>query len=270
MERNEPTWLEALLSEAKRKNWCINAWCSTCGSLMFRNELLPRAARHVGVELPPHGLRRSGPLAKNLDPENLQRCCTAILESMATLPESMGRGFHIAAVIFILNDLHQMMWPFLGVIETALEGTWVGEEYKALQEERVESRERAERHERRQKEERRLAVERRTQRTRERKAAIEARAHLKVERDLRRLAFLDELATLAPKTRIERLLNDDVEFPIGAVPADLIPDCKDLVRFLEPDTRARLIKTIGRRRGVWAPLRKVLAAIESAPEGSLS
>jgi hypothetical protein len=43
----------------------------------------------------------------------------------------------VAAVIFILDDLHRMMWPAVGLIESALEGSWAGAEYLAMQEERL-------------------------------------------------------------------------------------------------------------------------------------
>ncbi len=170
----------------------------------------------------------------------------------------------------ILHDLRRSMWPFLGILETALEGSWAGRELKEIEEEQIARREWAETHRRRQKEERRLAAERKVKREAERKKAAQAHLDRKARREALRRAFLDELATLAPKARIERMLADDVELPIDAVPASLIPDGADLARLLEPDTRARLIETIGRRRGPWARLRKTLLAIEPAPEGSPS
>jgi len=270
MLRKNVPWLEALLAEAKQKNWCLNANCTTCGCIDIRARIAERSAEFAGVGFPPMRRTWTRRFLEDLGHDDHLACVVTITKALATLPPQEWGSYEHKAVRLILTDLHRAMWPFLGIIETELEGTWAGAEYEELQDESRENLRRAEGHERQQKEDRQIAAARRAKRARERKAAVETRAHVKAERDRRRRAFLDELATLDPKTRIERLLNYDVEFPIGAVPANLIPDSKDLVRLLEPHTRVRLIKTIGRRKGAWAPLGEVLAAIESAPEGSLS
>jgi hypothetical protein len=235
---------------------------------MFRNELIKRAAKEASVNIPPVALGRGEFVAKHLSDDDFMHCTKTIAEGLASLPEPKHGDFNLLASELILRDLRRSMWPFLGILETALEGSWAGRELKEIEEEEIARRERTEKRRLRQKEERRLAAERRVKREAERKKAAQAHLDRKTCREALRRAFLAELATLAPKARIERLLADDVKLPIDAVPASLIPEGGGLARILEPETRVRLLETIGRRRGPWARLRKTLIAIEIAPEGN--
>ncbi len=257
-------WLEAFLAEAEEKRWCIRRPCTTCGAQVFRRELMVRAARAAGLRLPPHLVRRPEALAQRLGPDDIGRCCVAIAEALARLPRPKFGEFNMAAASFILDDLREMMWPSIGLLRPVLAGSWAGEFLELDEEEQVARRERAKENRRREEAEQEAAAERAAERE------MEAQAHRdrKAQREPRRRAFLAGLAELRPARLFERLLDDDLELPIDAVPAEMIPLDTPTLSGLDPSVRARLVEKIGNRRGVWDELKKRLQSIAATREGA--
>ena len=82
-------WIKSLADEAKKENWCVKSWCTTCGSLVFRSSLIKRCFQNNKVAFPsnikPSKYRSQSPIIVDLFPADINFCVKAISEELAAL-----------------------------------------------------------------------------------------------------------------------------------------------------------------------------------------
>jgi hypothetical protein len=140
-------------------------------------------------------------------------------------------------------------------LDTALSGTSAGE---ALGRMRAHAEEARARHERRLAYESPQAVEERRRVKREKRAREHARRQSETRRrNTERLELLATLARLSPAERLSRFATDPA-FKLDCVSAELIPmQERDLIN-LEKAKAVALLTRIGRRKGAWGRLRRMI------------
>ena len=83
-------WIKSLADEAKKENWCIKTFCTTCGSQVFRSSLAIKGCQNGGVSLNPNDIKHSSfgtkkPFLLDLSPLDKKTCVETICKELATL-----------------------------------------------------------------------------------------------------------------------------------------------------------------------------------------
>lgn len=257
-------WLEALLVDARDARWCTRPYCTTCGSMKFRQALWAEAARQAGV-----GTAR---LESACHPRNLLKGFTAdereatvraLVAGLRQLPPEWG---DTEAFRTIITDLHP---PLIThgipmVLATDLSGTPASEGLARM--EAHDQSMRAERALRKAHESPEAAEERKRVKRAEKARAHSLRQSQARERNAERLELL---AAMAPLSVVERLswFALDSELNLDWVSPELIPAPEGELVDLKVATVVALIARIGRRRGEWGRLRRMLEhRLKAEPE----
>ena len=80
-------WIKTLAEEAKKENWCVTSWCTTCGSEVFRSNLIKKCFENNNVLFPNKikSSKRQNPIIVDLFPDDIEFCVKTISEELATL-----------------------------------------------------------------------------------------------------------------------------------------------------------------------------------------
>lgn len=248
-------WLEAVLVDAQDARWCTRPHCTTCGCLEFRRAFWSGAAHQVGVRTArlqsashPRGLLEGFSAGEH---EATVRALVAGLRQLP--PEWRGTDALRTIIIDLYPPLITHGLPI--DLATELSGTPAGEELA-----RIEAHDQLVRAERARREayESPEAVEERKRV----KRADKARAHSLRQsqtrkRNAERLKLLASLARLSVVERLSRFATDPA-LNLDCVSPDLIPEQEGDLVDLETPTAVALIERIGRRKGKWGHLRRMV------------
>ena len=249
-----PNWLEAVLIRAKDARWCTQPYCTTCGSMEFRRAYWAAAARQAGIPGPFGGARFPRDLFEGVsiaEHEVLVRTMVAGLRELSA--ERCGSAAFRTMIIDLDPPLLRHGVPM--ALDTVLSGTPAG---KALAGMRAHSQELIDRQKRREAFESPEAIEERYRVRREESAIAQARRQSETRRrTAERKSLLAALASLSPAGRLTRLATDP-KLNLDHVSPELIPVQQSDLIGLDKALVGELIARIGRRRGPWADLRRIL------------
>ena len=81
-------WIKSLAEQAVKENWCVKSWCTTCGSEVFRSNLIKKCFQNNNVAFPSKiksTKRSQNPIIVDLFSEDIKFCVKTICEELATL-----------------------------------------------------------------------------------------------------------------------------------------------------------------------------------------
>ena len=80
-------WIKTLAEEAKKENWCVKSWCTTCGCEVFRSNLIKKCFKNNNVPFPSKikSSKRQNPIIVDLFQDDIEFCVKTISEELATL-----------------------------------------------------------------------------------------------------------------------------------------------------------------------------------------
>lgn len=248
-------WLEAVLVEARDAGWCTQPYCTTCGCLEFRKAFWSAAARQAGVGT---ALLKSARSPRDLfegfsagDREATVRALVAGLRQLP--PEWCGTGAFRTIIIDLYPPLIQH--GVLLNLATELSGTPAGEGL-AQMEAHAESV-RAKRAQQKIYESPEAVEERKRAKREEKARAHSLRQELTRKRNPERMELLAALARLSVVERLSRFATDSA-LNLDCVSSELIPQQESDLIDLDTATAVALIARIGRRKGEWGRLRRML------------
>ncbi len=251
-QHDSGNWLEALLAEAKRSNWCSKPFCTTCGGSRFRLPFWREAIRQAGVSSEaPDASPFHWMLVEGLSDSGRERTIHTVLEGLRRLSDGYC---HDHAIRTILIDMRIFMARYGNGLrlEQELYGTPAGSCMRRMERHDASVREAQARYEANQSRE---AVE---ERERARKAEkAEAHALRQVQARTRGAARLELLAVLGRLTVSERLIRFAVDplLNIDWISHDLIPASGGEISGLENEVARKLLSRVGKRKGPWRRLR---------------
>lgn len=243
-------WLEEILREGERKQWCVASWCTLHRAGDLRGAYLRRAARFAGIEF------RNGELP-DLNSVSAERAASMFEALIAGARQIGPRWRDTRALRVILMDLNPpfFRWGVAATLTSLLEGTPAGDELLSMEEH--EQRLNVGRSKRRAYENPESVAERRADAQRQTAERVATRLRDKVERAATRQEFLDRLASMSVAERLVTLAAQEGRFPLDMIPRELVP-LGDESESLNAEQRHRLIQLIGRRKGWWGRLRESL------------
>jgi len=247
-------WLEAVLVGAQGAGWCMKPYCTTCGCVKFRGAYWAAAARQAGIanRFETAGLPQD--FFVGISAAERGRLVRTLIAGLRELPQMWSNSDAFLTIIIDLDP------PLLrhGVpmaLDTELHATLAGE---ALARMRAHSKEARAPRDRQLAYESPRAVEERKRVEREKRAI--AHASRQSETRQRNAERLELLAALARQSPVERLacFATDPALKLDCVTAELIPaQERDLID-LEKATAVAILARIGRRKGPWGRLRRML------------
>jgi hypothetical protein len=254
-QQDSGNWLEALLAEAKRSNWCSKPFCTTCVGSRFRLPFWREAIRQAGVSSEaPDSSPFHWTLIEGLSESGRERPIRTVLEGLRRLPDEYCYDHAIRTILFDMTVFMALHGTGLR-LEEELDGTPARSCMRRMaRHDAYMSAERA-RHEAYLSRE---AVEERARVRKARKA--EAHALRQAQARARGAARLELLADLGPLTASERLVRLAVDplLIIDWVSHDLIPAGSDEVGNLDRDVAFKLLSRIGQRKRPWRQLRQAI------------
>jgi len=248
------SWLQPVFIGTPGRARCTKPFCTTCGSLDFRSDLWNGAAKQAGIAIRfpdnenPHTVLANRPMA---DRESLGH---ALIAGLRALPSRWLESEPLRTAIIefqILRDQHGVDLD----LEVALAGTTAGEEMARMREHSARMLKQRRRYEASQTPQ---AIEewRRFKREARAKAHSE-RQLIALRRNQRRVELLSALAGQSPAERLDRFANDR-DLALECIPTELIPSHGRDLESVGRATISALIARIGRRRGPWGNLRRML------------
>ena len=251
---NSVGWLERVLIEAKRERWCTRPFCTTCGSMQFRRAFWSAAAQQAGIDIQAESARYPRDILSKVSDAEREQIVKTLIAGLRELPPEWSRSEAFRTIILDL-DPPFLQHGFLISLDHELSETPAGEGIARM---RAHAEQVAERQRQRQAYESRQAVEERKRLKREKKVAAHAERRLAtLQRNSRRLELLATLARLSPADRLIHFATDP-ELNFDCISADLIPTQEQDLAILDKDTSLALINRIGRRKGAWGRLRRLL------------
>lgn len=252
--RNRVGWLEAVLIRAQRERWCTKPYCTTCGALQFRWAYWTAAAREAGIDIKFDSAPRPRDLFAGVSAADREVLVRTLVSGLRALPP---RWCGSQAFETLISDLDP---PLLrhGVaiaLGAELSGTPAGEVWEEM---RADAREARARRKQQEAYESPEAVAERRRLKSEAKAIAHARRQSESRRrNAERLELLAALARLSPTERLSRFATDPA-LNLDSVSHELIPMQEGELVGLEETTATALIARIGRRKGEWGRLRRLL------------
>ena len=248
-------WLETVLVRAREANWCTRPYCTTCGCLKFRQAYWAAAARQAGM-----GTAR---LESAPDPRGFldgysdterEVIVRTLVGGLRQLPAKWSYSEAFQTIIIDL-DPPLIMHGVPMDLDTELSATPAGEGLTQM-------REHAERQgsQRRQREayESPQDVEERKRVKRQEKARAHAlRQSQTLSRSAERSELLAVLARLSAAERLVRFAMDPA-LKLDWVSAEFIPAQESDLVDLETASAVALVARIGRRKGAWGRLRRMI------------
>ncbi len=253
--RDSGGWLEVVLVDARDARWCMRPHCTTCGCLEFRRAFWNAAARQAGA-----GTAR---LKSACHPRDFfegfsigerEATVRALVAGLRQLPpEWVGTEAFRTIIIDLYPPLIMHGVPM--DLATELSGTPAGEGLA-----RIKAHDQSIRAEqaRREAYENPQAVEERKRVKRvEMALAHTLRQSQTRKRNAERQGLLAALARLSVAERISRFAMDPA-IKLDCVSPELIPAQEGDLVDLETATAVALIARIGRRKGKWGRLRRMI------------
>ena len=253
--RDSGGWLEAVLVDSRDAGWFMRPYCTTCGCLDFRRAFWTAAAQQAGVRTAPiESARHPRGFFEDFSAGEREAIVRALVAGLRQMPPQWSDSEAFRTIII---DLYPPLIKH-GVpmtLATELSATPAGEGL-ARMEAHAESI-RAERT-RREAYESPRAVEERKRVMREEKARAHAlRQSQTRNRNTERLGLLAALARLSVAERLSRFAMD-LALKLESVSPELIPAQESDLVDLETATAFALIARIGRRKGEWGRLRRMI------------
>ena len=262
--RDASGWLEAVLVGAQGARWCMQPYCTTCGCVEFRRAYWAAAARQAGIASRFESARLPREFFVGVSTAERDVLVRTLVAGLRELPLIWSNSDAFRTIIMDL-DPPLLLHGVPMALDTELHATPAGE---ALSRMRAHSEEARARRDRQQAYDSTQAVEERKRVEREKRAiAHTSRQSETRRRNAARLELLAALARLSPVERLSRFATDPA-LKLDCVSAELIPaQERDLVD-LEKGKAIALLARIGRRKGPWGRLRRMLEHLVRAEDGS--
>lgn len=262
--RDSDGWLEVVLVDARNAGWCTRPHCTTCLCFEFRRAFWTAAARQAGVGTARLESAR-GPRGffEGFSAGEREATVRALVAGLRQLPPQWSDSKAFRTIII---DLYPplVMHGVPMALATELSGTPAGEMLA-----RMEAHDELIRAERARREayESPQAVEERKRVKREEKARAHALRQSKtLKRNAERLGLLAALARLSVTERLSRFAMDPA-LNLDCVSPELIRVQESEIVDLETATAVALIARIGRRKGEWGRLRRMIEhRLKTEPE----
>lgn len=254
MATDPENWLATIFRRAESDRWCTRPFCTTCGCHRFREEVWNSAAAQAGLAMSYAVPGQFGAALSRCSPAERQALVLAVILGLRGLSREDCSSEAFRTVLVDLERMRFALVPAMD-LEFDLAHSPAGDELGRMR-----------RHEERRREER-LANERYNspEAVEERKRLALARSaeqdirrrEARRQRDDDRLNLIAALNAMPVPERLARLAKDE-GFPLDAV-RDALPIVQeaDLVALGRSDAAA-LAARIGRRRGEWGRLRRML------------
>lgn len=263
-------WVADLLARAADIRPCCDGACSRV--VFLREEFTALGMRKAGLSTPSdvrrHGWSRA---VRELSDGEYRTYMNALCDGLRALSEddleptdefsasSAGRG---RGGLGILLKSFRDVCSHAGESSAILLGdSWAGNEFSEtrarLEAFRTKAEETYEK-------ERQEVLLRRQERALRIARAHEQRTAESTERGRARADYVNRFRNMLPVERLRALASNDFDFPIDAIPADLIPSGPDEIASLGPDERCELLVRLDRRTSSrWRALRDQLHQISS-------
>ncbi len=232
----------------------MRPYCTTCGCLEFRRAYWAAAARQAEIVSPFESTRPLRDILVEISAAKREALVRTLVAGLRELPPLWSDS---EAFRTIINDLDPplILHGVPMALDIELSGTPAGEALARMRAHAEEARTRRERHDAFESPQ---AVEERKRVKREKRAIAHARRQSETRRrNTERLELLAALALLSPGERLSRFATDST-LKLDCVPAELIPaQERDLIGF-EKAMAGALLARIGRRKGAWGRLRRML------------
>lgn len=248
-------WLAELLDRARIARWCTRTLCTTCGCLEFRRAFWAAAAGQAGIEVGVDDVAHH-PYDSLAAVSTGDRVAILgiIVAAMRALPPRWTQSEAFRTIIIDLDRL-LMRHGVPMALEPELSGTPAGE---ALARMRAHSEEVRARRVQQEAYNAPAAAEDRRRAERQIKAVAHAMRQSETRRkNAERIELLAILARLAPVERLVRFATDPA-LVLDCVSVELIPAHERDLIDLDNQTAVALVEKIGRRRGPWGRLRRML------------
>lgn len=248
-------WLQGVIRESLAKSHCVAPYCTTCGASEFRSAvyaaLWARACPLEKAALP----SRLADFPTTAKPRVID-CLARALGEIQECDEVLRPKFKQAVRLLLIEMSHNLL---LGImtgksVQSHLRGTYAGQVLREAEDHsNMLSARRAERDE----------YERQVPERRRLRAAERQRAHLgrieetRGKNDLRK-DVLRKLVALEASERLRAMASVSLAIPLDAVPAEMVPLDVTAIAKLPQTEIVNLQTKIGRRRGVWGELKRLL------------
>ncbi len=251
---NSGSWLEVVLIRAQDAGWCVQPYCTTCGSFEFRLAYWREAAQQAGMDIQINHAHHPRDFFAAFTTVEREVIVRTLVAGLRQLPP---RWCHSDAFQTIIIDLDP---PFIrhGVpitLDSELRATPAGEELTRM---RAHTSRLSEERARREAFNSPQAVEERKRVDREKRAT--EHAHRLSEMDRRknqRLELLMDLTRLSIAERLTRFAIDET-LNLDWVSNELITAEESDLNDLEMAKAVALVARIGRRKGAWGRLRRLI------------
>lgn len=264
MTNREPSgWLQAVLVSAQDARWCMETFCTLCGSMEFRRAYWAAAARQSNMASRFESARWPRDFLEGVSRAERGVLVRTLVAGLRELPPvwTDSKAFRI----IIMNLYPEFIDHGLPMaLDTALAGTPAAEAFGRMRAHAEEARVRREF-------EGPQAVEERRRADRETRAAAHARRQSENrQRDIERLELLAALARLSQAERLSRFATDPA-LNLDCVSTELIPAQERHLIDIDKSHAIALITRIGRRKGAWGRLSRMLAHhVNDEPELRMS
>jgi hypothetical protein len=247
-------WLADVLVGAQSARWCTRPFCTTCGCLEFRRAFWTAAARQAGIDAKFEAARLPRDVLAGVSVTDREGLVRTLVAGLGELPPRWTDSEAFRTIIIDLDpSLIRDGVPM--ALDTELSGTPAGE---ALARMRVHFKKVRAQRDQQKAYQSPQAVEERKRVKREKRASAHANRQSETRRrNAERLVVLAALAHLSPAERLSRFATDPA-LVLDCVPAGLIPAQElDLID-LEEAKAVALLARVGRRKGPWGRLRRML------------
>lgn len=248
------SWLEAVLVGAHDAGWCTRPYCTTCGCLEFRHAYWAAAARQAGIFTRVEPARHPRDLLAVFSSTEREVVVRTLVAGLRQLPPRWCSSEPFRTIIIDLDPpliLHGL--PI--AIDADLADTPAGE---GLAKMRAHAKRLSEERERHEAFSTPKAVEERKRVRREERARLHTlRQSETARRNSERLDLLASLVRLSVAKRLSQFATNPT-LNLDCVSAELIPaQERDLIDF-EMEKAVALVARIGRRKGAWGRLRRMI------------
>lgn len=241
----------------------MRPYCTTCGCLEFRRAYWAAAARQAGMASRFESARLPRDILGGVSAAEREVLVRTLVAGLRELPPTWSDSEAFRTIIIDL-DPPLILHGVLMALDTELSATPAGEALGRM-------RANAARRERHWASESQQAVEERRRVKREKRAS--AHAHRQSEtrrRNTERLELLATLARLSPAERLSRFATDPA-LKLDCVSAELIPTQERDLIDLEKAKAVALLTRVGRRKGAWGRLRRMIEHLfRDEPESPMS
>lgn len=261
-------WLEAVLVGARDAGWCMRPYCTTCGCFEFRRAYWTAAAQQAGIETTRlESAREPRDFLDGFSGAEREAIVRSLVAGLRQL-SSQWRNAEAFRTIIIDLDPPLIMHGVPMVLDTELSATPAGEELAQM---RAYAKWGAAERKGRETYDSPQAVEERKRVKRQKKACSHAQRQSEARtRHAERLELLAALARLPVAERLSRFAMD-LALRLDWVSAELIPAQESDLINLKTEEAVALVARIGRRRGAWGRLRRMINyRLENRPERRVS